>query len=728
MPTELAFAPSDFRVEWVEVEVADGFTHQLVAEGVIDWDPEEGEPRIDLRVEVEAKGHRSVQGHLIFRGVGEEVLWSGRFGGIMLTPASGEVVVSVPMGRGDLASQDIRSLALVWPVAIPSARLPRVSAPTIREGESLTLQVVTDGGPESPRVLFSSSNPDVLAVSPDGTVTALLPGEATIVAVVGRHRASLTIRVTQRVDQVVVTPEAVEHEALGLDASFSAVVLDPRGDEIPGRTLTWTTDSPILEATGVGVFVGRATGTAVVTAEVDGVVGMATVVIRQQVASLTLTPESWEATALGEATTLEARALDATEHEVEGAEYLWEVDLDGVVTLDGDGTITAVGVGTASVTVSVDDLSASTQVSVRQVIHEVRVSPEQQTLLPGQFGFVQWGLFDRNENPIPDEGRTTLRSTDVGVADVDPNGMVIANNPGTAGVVAEAEGVMGTATVVVDFPAPPAAGDIYVFNDWNIWDTGANSALLAQNLVNSANNNGTRVIWYCGRQPTGVNSGSWIFGGICASSITATAGGQFAGTANAIRDAGYTVEVVYDTPLTSIPDDVRVFWLWTPTEALTNAEINLLKAFASRGGRIVWNADFRDDWYFTHKHQSIATPLLSALGTGIVSTGDLVGTSFTLGPSSFLDPSDPLLQGITSISFGHPGDMQVSAPGTALVTHLGKILIARSQVDVTPLPTVPIIEAQVGPLSLPAPAGLSAQQAPIQLPPGCVPGHRCTPP
>jgi hypothetical protein len=253
---------------------------------------------------------------------------------------------------------------------------------------------------------------------------------------------------------------------------------------------------------------------------------------------------------------------------------------------------------------------------------------------------------------------------------------------------------------VVDTPKPK--GDIVVVNDWNIWDTGRNPDQLVQNLISTAPNSGTKVVWWCGRQANAFK--------ICASSINTDGSGQFRGTRDAITSAGWSFEVDYQTPLASIPNDVRVFWMWTPTEALTSAEVNILKDFAARGGRIIFNADFKETWYTSTQHANIATALFTQLGTGITSTGTIRSSTGVI-----VAPDDPIMNGVTSVTFSAPGDMTVVSPGVPLVTDAsGNVLIARAPVDVTHVALIaaPLV---VAPLELPQ----------AQIPPDCTPGEVC---
>ncbi len=274
---------------------------------------------------------------------------------------------------------------------------------------------------------------------------------------------------------------------------------------------------------------------------------------------------------------------------------------------------------------------------------------------------------------------------------------------------------VGSASLLIRPKAPSAQGDLIAINDWNAWDSNRNPAALIQTLVATANNSGTKVVWWCGRQAN--PSGNSISTGICQSSISSDGSGQFQGTRDAITASDWGFSVDFQTPLQTIDGDVRVFWLWTPTEQLTNAEVNVLKAFASRGGRIIFNADYQPDWYTADHHENIATRLFGQLGTGITSVGTLI--SGNTGTAA--DPNHPIAQAlaaqdITSMNFAAPGDFTVSASAVPIIVSGSSILVAYAPVtDVAPLPlTAP-----------PASIRALAPPPPVRIKPPCLPGTVC---
>ena len=131
-----------------------------------------------------------------------------------------------------------------------------------------------------------------------------------------------------------------------------------------------------------------------------------------------------------------------------------------------------------------------------------------------------------------------------------------------------------------DPPPPPPGTDIVVFNDINIFDEGgmasADNVQMVQNLVG-----------YTHAGPRGSVTTVWMDygrasvcgGGVCSASAMPT-------LYSTITNAGYTV--VDNQGYSSIAADVKVVFLWNPTIDFTLDEINMYKAFAAEGGRVIF--------------------------------------------------------------------------------------------------------------------------------------------
>ena len=135
-----------------------------------------------------------------------------------------------------------------------------------------------------------------------------------------------------------------------------------------------------------------------------------------------------------------------------GAEFVatvtWTSENPEVFTVAASGLVTAVGNGTGTVRASFQDLTATAQVTVRQVVAAVAVSPELDTLFTvGATVTLTAEAADANDHPIA-QAEVDWKSSVPRIVTVDQNGLVTAVGEGQARIVATADGVGGSALVV----------------------------------------------------------------------------------------------------------------------------------------------------------------------------------------------------------------------------------------------------------------------------------------
>jgi TolB protein len=166
-------------------------------------------------------------------------------------------------------------------------------SPELTVGEQMTLLAAprsADGTLLQRAVTWSSQNEQVATVDAAGKVTAVGPGQVTIVAVSESRigTASLLVRAVPPVPVAEVrlsVDDEVQLEWNGT-AQLFAVALDAQGNELPGRVIQWSTSKPsvfTVSASGAIAAVGPGLGN--VTAAVDGV--PATVGVRVKSAPVT---------------------------------------------------------------------------------------------------------------------------------------------------------------------------------------------------------------------------------------------------------------------------------------------------------------------------------------------------------------------------------------------------------------------------------------------------------
>ncbi|HUQ00937.1 MAG TPA: Ig-like domain-containing protein, partial [Kofleriaceae bacterium] len=125
-------------------------------------------------------------------------------------------------------------------------------------------------------ITWTSSNPAVATVTPDGRVTAVAPGDGVTITATSDGRAgTATIAVTGPVATVTVGPSSLPPMIVGATAQLVADARDAAGRPVPGRRVTWTSsDQDIGRIAATGLLVANGIGGPVtITATVDGVSG-----------------------------------------------------------------------------------------------------------------------------------------------------------------------------------------------------------------------------------------------------------------------------------------------------------------------------------------------------------------------------------------------------------------------------------------------------------------------
>ncbi len=204
----------------------------------------------------------------------------------------------------------------------------------------------------------------------------------------------------------------------------------------------------MVDEDGVVTAVGN--GTAGVTVSSGGQSASAMVTVEQEVAEVVLTPAADTLVAVGDTVRLTAEARDANGHVVAGAELAWSSDDEAVVMVDEDGVVTAVGNGTAGVTVSSGGQSASAMVTVEQQLAEVVLTPAADTLVAlGDTVRISLEATDANGNAMTVTD-FDWSSGDELVATVDSSGLVTAVADGSATITATSGSASASAELTVE--------------------------------------------------------------------------------------------------------------------------------------------------------------------------------------------------------------------------------------------------------------------------------------
>ncbi len=217
----------------------------------------------------------------------------------------------------------------------------------------------------SATVSWSSSDEGVATVGSRGLVTAVSNGTATITASSGIASATAAVTVMQSASRIVLESSSATLVSLGETVQLTATVQDANGQAVDGAAVTWSSSDEGVATVGAqGLVTAVSNGSATITARSGSVSATAAVTVMQTAHGIVLEPQMATLTRAGETVQLAAAVLDLNEQPVDGATVSWASSDPGVAAVDDDGLVTAVANGSAGITASYGDISATARIEV----------------------------------------------------------------------------------------------------------------------------------------------------------------------------------------------------------------------------------------------------------------------------------------------------------------------------------------------------------------------------
>ncbi|MEC7987321.1 MAG: BspA family leucine-rich repeat surface protein [Myxococcota bacterium] len=176
-------------------------------------------------------------------------------------------------------------------------------------------------------------------------------------------------------------------------------------------------------------------------------------------AAIVLSSEEANFRYLGETQLITATVNDEEGNAMADQSIVWSCSDDTVVTVDGDGTITAIANGTATITAASGELEAQVSVVVEQIPAVIESEPADLTFsYVGETGVITSSISDEGGSTI-DNALVEWLSSDDSIATVDADGVVTATGNGSATVT----GSIGSLSAQVSVTVEQVAYDIEVY-------------------------------------------------------------------------------------------------------------------------------------------------------------------------------------------------------------------------------------------------------------------------
>jgi len=255
-------------------------------------------------------------------------------------------------------------------------------------GEEATLQAASFD--ESGRSLgavsaeWSSRDPSVAQVSPEGVVRGVSVGEAVVVASSAEVRGTASVLV----EAAKVTSVRIEPERLrvfpGETAALAATPLSARGQPIEGlEPPTWTSDDPeIVSVSTAGILSARSRGAASVSARIGGVNGSVPFVVTPRVAVIRVEPDELSILE-GESARVRAVLVGSNGEVLGDREVEWSAHDASVATIDAEGEVTALVPGKTALYAEAEGVVGLATATVRARLTSLRVEPASAVLQVG---------------------------------------------------------------------------------------------------------------------------------------------------------------------------------------------------------------------------------------------------------------------------------------------------------------------------------------------------------
>ncbi|HEX4684932.1 MAG TPA: Ig-like domain-containing protein [Gemmatimonadaceae bacterium] len=309
------------------------------------------------------------------------------------------------------------------------------------------------GQPITPIIVaWTTNDPAVATVDANGVLVAgAFQGTTYVVArTYGNLADSALIHVHAPVDHIVIAPAAGIQLVRGKTGAVTAELRDAGGHLIDDRTAAISSSDPtIATVSSEGVVQGLKIGTATITASAEGKTATLSVAVVSPIDHIELSPSSLTLNSLRETQTLTARMVPRTGASIDGLTLTLTSSSPAIASVDASGTVTAIAVGSATITASADGLSATSSVTVRQVVASVHVSPKDAKV--EALGLTQAftaAVQDATGNPLP-SSMITWSSSNPGVASIAGDGTAKALTVGAVTITATAGGLSDVATFTV---------------------------------------------------------------------------------------------------------------------------------------------------------------------------------------------------------------------------------------------------------------------------------------
>lgn len=334
-------------------------------------------------------------------------------------------------------------------------------SPSLGVGSTLKLIAILDDAtgslPLQNGVAWTSSNPSVLSVSADGTISGLSSGFAEVTATWQSFTAAVRITVTSgAVASLSVSPTTVTMDE-GETEILKATARNSSGSVIQGGSVAWTSSNPsVAVVSAQGAVTAVSAGSATVTAKSQGKTASASIIVKKvQPSAVHDVQVVANSTALivGQSTQAQATIRDKNGVVLTGRTITWSTSIPAIASVSPSGLVDAKAPGTVTLIANSEGVKGQTSIVVAAApptgVASVTVTLSKATINAGSTSEAIARVWDSKGKEL--FGRSlTFSSSDPAVATISTDGLVTGLASGTAIITAASGGKTGQSSLKVN--------------------------------------------------------------------------------------------------------------------------------------------------------------------------------------------------------------------------------------------------------------------------------------
>lgn len=354
--------------------------------------------------------------------------------GVLYAKTQGSATI-IATANGKSAQCQVEVLSSVYEISLNKKQLDLI----IGDTEKLEVVLMPEGSTPREKITWTTTDEKIALVDQEGNVMAIKEGSVIVTAMLEGKKAECRVNV----DYIRAESIQISHSEVTLyKGSTITLTANIYPDNVTYDNYQWHSSNPsVATVDDSGTVNAVGAGTADITVSLEGITATCHILVVVPVSSLSLNKSSLKLQ-IGSAETLVASILpsDATDKTV-----TWESSDTSVATVDGNGQVTAIGGGAATISARAGAKVALCNVTVPFPVEHITLSHSEVSLYVGRVLQLSASVYPQNAEYDTIE----WNSTNPDVASVSSNGAVTAKSKGTATITASCNGVTAQCVITV---------------------------------------------------------------------------------------------------------------------------------------------------------------------------------------------------------------------------------------------------------------------------------------